>query len=120
MLEISTQAHSQKTRIAVIDTGIDKDDPNAEEVSDYRDFIDGNDGIKVDDTGHGTAIIDLIYRVYEPAEIFVARVLSTPERNERIRADCLVAKVSHLPDLCVERHNKSSSRLTYPPSPSRQ
>ncbi|KAK1483655.1 extracellular alkaline serine protease [Colletotrichum costaricense] len=92
VLEISTQTQSQKTRIAVIDTGIDKDDPNAEEVLGYKDFIDGDDGMKMDDTGHGTAIVDLIYRVYEPAEIFVARVLSTPERNETIKADCLVAR----------------------------
>ncbi|KAK1706678.1 peptidase S8/S53 domain-containing protein, partial [Colletotrichum lupini] len=91
VLGISAETQSQKARIAVIDTGIDKDYPNAEEISDYRDFIDGNDGMKVDDTGHGTAIVDLIYRVYEPAEIFVARVLSTPKRNETIKADRLVA-----------------------------
>ncbi|KAG7044340.1 extracellular alkaline serine protease [Colletotrichum scovillei] len=92
VLEIRSQNETPKTAIAVIDTGIDMNDRNAEEIWGYRDFIDGHDEIKVDDTGHGTAIIDLIYRVYEPAKIFVARVLSTEERNETIEGERLVAE----------------------------
>ncbi|KXH42600.1 extracellular alkaline serine protease [Colletotrichum simmondsii] len=92
VLEISSQSETPKTAIAVIDTGIDMNDCNAEEIWGYRDFVDGNDEIKVDDTGHGTAIIDLIYRVYEPAKIFVARVLSTEERNETIKGERLVSE----------------------------
>ncbi|KAK2018695.1 extracellular alkaline serine protease [Colletotrichum eremochloae] len=65
----------KKVRVAVLDTGIEPDAARTFEIQDrYQDFTDHSHVTMRDDTGHGTSIVELICKVCEPAEIYVARV----------------------------------------------
>lgn len=72
---ISDNKHPQ-TKVAILDTGLTPkaaaqfQQPNSK----YRDFTDNPVDIMHDATGHGTSIFDLVCRVCENADIFVARV----------------------------------------------
>ncbi|GJD04006.1 extracellular alkaline serine protease [Colletotrichum higginsianum] len=67
----------QKIRVAVLDTGITPKAAEGFDIQDrmYRDFTDCPDENMRDDTGHGTSVVDLVYKMCEPAEVYVARVM---------------------------------------------
>ncbi|KXH42602.1 extracellular alkaline serine protease [Colletotrichum simmondsii] len=73
-----------KVKIAVLDTGIDPQDISAADIKShmYKDFVEPEASTRRDNTGHGTSIIDLIYRVYADAEIYVARVFESEKATE--------------------------------------
>ncbi|KAG7044321.1 extracellular alkaline serine protease [Colletotrichum scovillei] len=72
-----------KVKIAVLDTGIDPEYQNVDGIKDYIDFVDLESQFKIDTTGHGTSVVDLIYRVYAHAEIYVARVFESTNATSR-------------------------------------
>lgn len=63
-----------RVRIAILDTGIRSDDRYARFIKGYRDFVSGDDTVRMDKTGHGTNGVKLVYKVCPTAEVFVARV----------------------------------------------
>ncbi|KAF6825958.1 extracellular alkaline serine protease [Colletotrichum plurivorum] len=68
----------KRPRVAVLDTGIRPDEADRFGISDsmYRDFtVPESDACSMrDEDGHGTSIVDLVYSICEPADVFVARV----------------------------------------------
>ncbi|KAK7433008.1 hypothetical protein QQZ08_000479 [Neonectria magnoliae] len=73
----------KQVRVAVIDTGINGDDPYAKHIRGYRDFVTNKDDIKQAKTGHGTNSVNLICKVYAEPETYVARVFEHDQTNER-------------------------------------
>lgn len=69
----------QRVKIAVVDTGISPQDLYSQYMKEgmYKDFVDGEDTVKRDDVGHGTNTVNLIFKVFEFPDIFVARVFKT-------------------------------------------
>ncbi|KAF4461645.1 hypothetical protein FALBO_11549 [Fusarium albosuccineum] len=74
--------HYRPIRIAVLDTGMDGKDPFARQLRGYRDFVSGEDHVKLDKTGHGTNSVKLIFKVYDQAEVYVARVFENNRAND--------------------------------------
>ncbi|KAK6337071.1 hypothetical protein TWF718_009857 [Orbilia javanica] len=73
----------RRSKIAVLDTGILLKDPYAENIGDmYKDFVDKGNLIPEDLSGHGTDTVNFIFRAYETAEIYVARVFQTEKADE--------------------------------------
>ncbi|KND88305.1 hypothetical protein TOPH_07057 [Tolypocladium ophioglossoides CBS 100239] len=70
-------------RIAVIDTGVDP----SRKVAAIKDFINEGSstgyGTGKQNFQHGTQSVDLIWRMYEQAEILVARVFESDQADER-------------------------------------
>lgn len=64
----------EPVRIAILDTGIKPNDRYARFIKGYKDFVTGDDTVRVDNTGHGTNGVKLIYKVCPNAQVFVARV----------------------------------------------
>ncbi|CAM1505024.1 Fc.00g106610.m01.CDS01 [Cosmosporella sp. VM-42] len=83
-----------RVRVAVIDTGINGSDSYAKHISGYKDFVGGNDEIKQDNTGHGTNSVKLIYKMYDQAEVYVARVFEYSEANEDTQ-DLMLQAIQH-------------------------
>ncbi|KAK1547677.1 extracellular alkaline serine protease [Colletotrichum paranaense] len=85
---VSDVENYSKVKIAVLDTGIDPECQFIDEIDDYADFVNPGSRVKLDRTGHGTSVVDLIYRVYQHAEIYVARVFesnnATPETPRHV------------------------------------
>ena len=82
-------------KVAILDTGVSPHHPFTKKVQDprdrrnkdrYKDFVPKT-GEQPDDnnTSHGTRALDLVLRMYEDADVYVARVfetdLSKPERD---------------------------------------
>lgn len=63
------------TKVAILDTGIH--DNYADQIKDYKDFVSGNDEDYRDNTNHGTTAVRLVQRVYNKADIYIARVFDT-------------------------------------------
>ncbi|KAK8070436.1 subtilisin-like protein [Apiospora hydei] len=72
----------KKVKIAVLDTGVDPDDAASAYIYGYRDFVNGNDSIKCDKTGHGTTSINLIFDMCESASVYAVRIFETDVANE--------------------------------------
>jgi hypothetical protein len=94
-MDNETDTEHKPVRIAVLDTGIDQNDPYADAITDYKDFVDGNNSIKKDNTGHGTNSVKLIFKVFNNAEIYVARIFEnrdehpdTKDLAEKARTAC--------------------------------
>lgn len=72
------ESNYKRPTVAVLDTGIRPDQADNFGISDsrYRDFTapEGDACGMRDNDGHGTSIVDLVYRICEPADVFVARV----------------------------------------------
>lgn len=83
-------------RIAILDTGVIKD--YAESVKAYRDFIGENDDDLQDNTGHGTNAVRLILKVYDAAEIYVARVFENSKATKDT-ARLMVQAIHHAKDI---------------------
>ncbi|KAF7530971.1 hypothetical protein G7054_g9332 [Neopestalotiopsis clavispora] len=70
-----TDASWRKSRVAILDTGVHEDLNESDGlVTDYRDFVDNDDQVWKDNVGHGTNAVRLTKKVYNMAEIYVARV----------------------------------------------
>ncbi|KAL4766789.1 ankyrin repeat-containing domain protein [Aspergillus nidulans var. acristatus] len=95
---LSPEEVTEKTnvKIAIIDSGILPDHPNMGQVKDYRDFVDGQDAIKCDNTGHGSTGVDLICRVLSDhnPEIYVARVFERSQGTE-VEANRIATAMKH-------------------------
>lgn len=89
------KGNPQNVRIAIIDTGFSQEWGNLDwdiAPGNYKDFIDGQDHERRDNTGHGTTVAKLILEVQERAELYVARVFedekltdNTFEKVEKVR-----------------------------------
>ncbi|KAJ5668904.1 Extracellular alkaline serine protease [Penicillium macrosclerotiorum] len=77
-----TDTHYRRVKIAVIDTGLDPEHGLANKIN-YKDFVEEGSTERKDCTGHGTISVDLILRVYEAADLYVARVFERDEADER-------------------------------------
>jgi len=69
----------KKVKIAILDTGIRKDTPEApsphwHRIKAYKDFVLKNNEDGIDNTGHGTNGVHLIFQCIADAEIYVGRV----------------------------------------------
>lgn len=78
----------RRIKIAVLDTGLRPEHPLAEKV-DYKDFVDVDAPQMKDKAGHGTEMVDFILRVYEDADLFVARIFETQYANETTHPRCM-------------------------------
>ncbi|KAK6363379.1 hypothetical protein TWF730_000811 [Orbilia blumenaviensis] len=74
----------KKVKIAVIDTGISPQDPYAKDMGMgmYKDFVDDEDLEKRDTDGHGTDTVNLIFRVFDAPDVYVARVFKTKRAED--------------------------------------
>ncbi|KXX82512.1 Alkaline protease [Madurella mycetomatis] len=71
------KGNPQNVRIAIVDTGFSQEWGNLDwgiAPGNYKDFIDGQDHERRDNTGHGTDVAKLVLEVQERAELYVARV----------------------------------------------
>ncbi|KAL6352963.1 hypothetical protein LRP88_13440 [Fusarium phalaenopsidis] len=84
----------ERVRVAVIDTGINGSDVYAKHIRGYRDFVTNKDGIKQDNTGHGTNSVKLIYKVCADAEVYVARVFEYDEADDDTQ-DLMLKAIEH-------------------------
>lgn len=66
----------EDVRIAVLDTGIREKSPYREFIKGYKDFVDKGDESDIDNTLHGTNAVDLIFKLLDEADIYVARVFN--------------------------------------------
>lgn len=85
------ERNPQTVKVAILDTGFDQDHgslPYDIDADNYKDFIGGQDDIRRDNTGHGTALARLILEILEDVDLYVARVLriedSVDEGIERV------------------------------------
>ncbi|KAE9381037.1 subtilisin-like protein [Stipitochalara longipes BDJ] len=88
----------KRVKVAILDTGFDRDDPmfrkalgrlpNEADV-DFDDFVEPNNKVPVDLTGHGTRVAYFILRTTENVDLWIARVfkhdLETKDSIERVR-----------------------------------
>jgi hypothetical protein len=96
-------------KVAILDTGVSPHHPFTKKVQDprdrrykdrYKDFVPKT-GEQPDDnnTSHGTRALDLVLRMYEDADVYVARVfetdLSKPERDAYRMGEVRRPLVSH-------------------------
>ncbi|KXH56302.1 extracellular alkaline serine protease [Colletotrichum nymphaeae SA-01] len=67
---------STQTRVAVLDTGITQEEARyfGIQAESYRDFTGSEEIQMTDRTGHGSAIVKLIYRMCDSTDVLVARV----------------------------------------------
>jgi hypothetical protein len=61
--------------------------------SGYKDFVNNNDAVKQEKTGHGTNSVKLMFKVYAEAEFYVARVFESNQANDDTQD--LMLKVIH-------------------------
>jgi hypothetical protein len=59
----------------------------------YKDFVDSNEKCTEGQTSHGTTSLDLILKMYEDAEVYIARVFETNDAHGD-REAVQMAKVS--------------------------
>ncbi|KAK3385680.1 hypothetical protein B0H63DRAFT_186431 [Podospora didyma] len=74
----ATRAKSQDyqaIRVAVLDTGITE--ALSDHIKQYKDFVDHDDETPHDLTGHGTNTARLILKMFNKADLFIARVLDS-------------------------------------------
>ncbi|KAL8366654.1 hypothetical protein RB595_010493 [Gaeumannomyces hyphopodioides] len=64
----------EKVKIAVLDTGVHPNHVEADYIKGYKDFVSGEDGVKRDNTGHGTTSIRLILDMCESADVYALRI----------------------------------------------
>ncbi|KAK3324952.1 hypothetical protein B0H66DRAFT_615264 [Apodospora peruviana] len=62
-------------KVVILDTGVRGRFARA--VKGYKDFVSNNDTVKTDETGHGTRAVELMFKVFEKAHIYVGRVFQT-------------------------------------------
>ncbi|KAF9769821.1 hypothetical protein IL306_012692 [Fusarium sp. DS 682] len=84
----------RRVRIAVIDTGIDGSDPYAAHISGYKDFVDDENTVRQDYTGHGTNSVKLIFRAHAEAEVYIARVFEGNQANDDTQ-DLMLKAIEH-------------------------
>jgi len=68
-------------KIAVLDTGLVSD--SHYDFVTYRDFADSEQKDRIDNTLHGTASVDLVLKAYPEAKLYVGRVFSTNQTDEK-------------------------------------
>ena len=96
MSPLASDSGKNKTpvKIAVIDTGLSPDHPQVPVV--YKDFISSPNSRIQDDPQHGTNSLNLILRMIDTAQIYVARVFQNGDGNSDTPSD--MAEVEqHLP-----------------------
>lgn len=80
----------KRVKVAILDTGVREQDyqddqakpPGTEGIKDYKDFASNKDNERTDRTGHGSACMKLLQKVYQEAEIFVGRVFERAKATE--------------------------------------
>lgn len=92
-LNRDTSSQSSRPRIAIIDSGVDPQHPHIGQIYGYKDFVTETE-IKQDVTGHGSTGVDLICKVIEDPEIYVARVFERATGS--LQEQEYTAKVSQL------------------------
>lgn len=96
--------HSQRVRIAVLDTGYDDNAPffflpDVEgRLKGWKDWVDGSDHPK-DLHGHGTHLVSLVLKCAPEADIYVARIAESPNQlldsSENIAKVCISGELIH-------------------------
>jgi hypothetical protein len=60
-------------KVAVLDTGLDLNHPSVNPEK-YKDFVGSDGAPRKGNTSHGTISVDLILRMYQDADLYVARI----------------------------------------------
>jgi hypothetical protein len=84
----------QRVKIAVLDTGIRPNHPQASKVT-YEDFVDKTVD-KADLTGHGSNSVDLLLKVYDSAQLYVGRIFRGNTSDEDSGPKMMAKVRSHL------------------------
>jgi len=82
----------QRIKVAVLDTGLEQGLLMSCSVH-YKDFVDSNEKCTEDHTSHGTTSMDLILKMYQDADVYIARVFETNDAHGD-REAVQMAKVS--------------------------
>lgn len=90
----STGGGSKPVKVCVIDTGFRADDKESKKVGKrFKDFVNPSNTQLCDKTWHGTQSATIILSIYEPCELYVARVFDKNDADEE-RGQELMAMVS--------------------------
>ncbi|KAK0641770.1 hypothetical protein B0T16DRAFT_420502 [Cercophora newfieldiana] len=82
----------EKVKIAVLDTGVHPNHVEADYIKGYKDFVSGEDGVKRDNTGHGTTSIRLILDMCESADVYALRIFerdTAAKETQHLAAEAL-------------------------------
>ena len=69
-------------KIALLDTGLSANHVHAQHILAWKDYVTGSDAL-ADKTGHGSIGVDIIYKLFPSAQVFVARVFDDSEADPR-------------------------------------
>jgi hypothetical protein len=83
--EKKSTGFDQRIKVAVLDTGIEPEHHMFRSVH-YKDFVDPNEECTKEQTSHGTTSLDLILKMYQDAEVYIARVLKTNDAHGDLEA----------------------------------
>jgi len=84
--------YSERIKVAIFDTGLEPEHHRSGAVH-YKDFVDSNEKCTKRQTSHGTTSLDLILKMYEDADLYIARVFETNDAHGDLEA-VQMAKVS--------------------------
>lgn len=92
--------HPRRVKVAILDTGIDREDPLFRKARDhlpdganidFKDFV-GNSQTPVDSSGHGTRVAYFLLQTTQNIDLWIARVFEydegtadSPERVKKVR-----------------------------------
>ncbi|KAH8878799.1 hypothetical protein GQ53DRAFT_775459 [Thozetella sp. PMI_491] len=83
ILQSTSVERYERVKIAILDTGVAPDDTAADYISGYRDFVDEDDTVKRDNTGHGTTSVNLVLDMCESADVYAVRIFETDTENDK-------------------------------------
>lgn len=86
--KLQQKTYKERIKVAILDSGLDLSEDQAviyDERRDleYKSWIDGDDGMRKDEVGHGTHLATLLSRIAPEAHIHVARVFQKGKPNMR-------------------------------------
>ena len=71
-----------QVKIALLDTGLSASHVHARHISAWKDFVTESDTM-ADKTGHGSIGVDIIYKLFPSAQVFVAREFDSSEADAK-------------------------------------
>jgi hypothetical protein len=83
--EKKSTGYDQRIKVAVLDTGIEPEHRMSGSVH-YRDFVDSIKKCTKEQTSHGTTSLELILKMYQDAEVYIARVFETNDAHGDLEA----------------------------------
>ncbi|KAJ4409979.1 hypothetical protein N0V82_009347 [Gnomoniopsis sp. IMI 355080] len=80
----ATKGGHNLVKVCIIDTGISPKDKCSKKVKGFKDFVIPDNRQLCDETWHGTQCASIVLSIYEPCELYVARVFRTDEATDEM------------------------------------